>query len=62
MMLRWEGSLVVQKEFHRPVEDEDGGNSQSHLRVLNGAGGEAAPLSFGERTRARLPALSPAGL
>lgn len=46
-MWRWEGSLVVWEEFHHPVEDEEGGSSQSPLRVLNGAGGEAAPLSFG---------------
>lgn len=61
-MRRWEGSLVAQGEFRCPVEDEDGGNSQTHLEILNGAGGEAAPLSFGERTRARPPALSSAGL
>lgn len=61
-MQRWEGSLVVWGEFHHPVEDEEGGNSQTHLGVLNGAGGEAAPLSFGERARAHPPALSHAGM
>lgn len=50
---------MVWGEFHHPVEDEEGGDGQTHLRVLNGAGGEAAPLSSQERTRARPPSTEP---
>lgn len=61
-MQRWEGLLVVFGEFHHSGEDEEGGNGQTHLRILNRAGGAAAPLRFWERARVCPPALSHARL
>lgn len=61
-MQKWEDSLVVWEEFHHPVEDGEGGNSQTHLRVFNGAGGEASALGFWGRKPTHPPALSHARL